>query len=794
MCCVNVMKCLSRVCGFVSGLLVTQLAIAQNQELTDVVAKFNAYTRDNLHEKVFVHTDKETYLSNEIIWVKAYSVNEMLHTPMNLSRVLYVELLDARKTSVLQTKVELTNGKGVGSVDLSGLPTGTYRMRAYTRWMKNFSPRYFFDKNITIINAQNIPTEKPVSEAPTLQVGFYPEGGNLVEGLTSVVGFKVTDNLGRGLAVKGVIVDQSNTAVAMFESLKFGLGQFRFTPQKGSQYKAVLTIDGQSTTHALPEVAAGGYVMDVKGTDKLTVTVTRSNPVSPSDYLFLLAHTRQQVKSVLVAFFKDDKVTFTIDKNKLGDGISHITVFDRLKSPVCERLVFKRPANQLVIDARPQLYQFGTREAVNVSVATRDSKSAPVSANLSFSMYAIDSLQQAPYQMGIASYLYLASDLGGRIEQPDFYLAQNDSVTNTALDNLLLTHGWRKFEWNAIIQQKQAPLQYAPDYGGQIVSGVLRDETTGLPADTAKVFLSVAGKNPRFRAVKTDRQGNFDIVVNELYGSKPVIFQTGGYTVELKDAFDARRDDVAVQDFTPVRSVEQTLTLSNVHTQVQRAFYPADNFVNLPADTIRFYGRPSISYNLDDYVRFPTLEDVFREYVPSVIVRRPAALKKSQVFVVNNASQVFFDKEPLILLDGMPVFNTDMLLSTEASTIKRVSIVNQKFFMGDVVYSGILDISTYKGNLGAFDIDPEAIVIDYDGLQRMRTFYAPDYSTPESRNSRMPDFRNMLYWQPNVNTDATGNAVIRFFTSDKKGNFVGVLHGLTADGLPGSRTFMISVK
>lgn len=783
-----------RLCGLAALLIVAQNANGQNQEIADVVTKFNAFSRDNLHEKIFVHTDKETYLSNEILWIKIYNVDEMQHMPLGLSRVAYVELLDVRsQESVLQTKVELRNGKGSGSMELTGLPTGTYRFRAYTRWMRNFDQRYFFDKTITVINTQNVQAERQAQEAGMVQASFYPEGGNLVEGLTSVVGFRISDNFGKGLKATGVIVDQNNSPVVNFEPSAFGIGQFRFTPQKGVQYKAVVTYEGKSATYPFPEIIPGGYVMDVKGAGKLTVTVTRNNPAIESDYVLLLAHTRQQVKSVLVAFFKENKAVFTIDKNKLGDGISHITVFDRLKNPICERLVFKAPVNQLIIDSRPQAYQFSTREEVKVSIATYDSKTLPVAADMSFSVYAIDSLQQVPYPMGMASYMYLVSDLGGQIEEPDYYFSQKDSVDHSEVDNLMLTYGWRKFDWKQVIKDVQPPLQFAPEYGGQIISGISRDEATGRMADTARVYLSVAGKNPKFKGVKTDHQGNFDVLVHELYGQKPVIFQAGGNSVQLKDAFDARRDGTLVHDFVPGKTVEQTLTASNVHTQVQKVFYPADEFSRIEPDTSRFYGRPTIAYNLDDYVRFPTLEDVFREYVPGVIVRRPAG-RKSQVFVVDNAKELFFDKEPLILLDGLPVLNTDMLLSTDASTVKRVAVVNQKYFMGDVVYNGILDISTYKGNLGAFDIDPTAVVIDYDGLQRSRIFNSPDYSTAESRTSRMPDFRNMLYWNPNVETDASGNQMIRFFTSDKRGNFVAVIHGMTANGLMGSKTFLISVK
>lgn len=792
--CCTVFFSFVRLCGLLSILAVAQVAIGQNQEIADVVTKFNVFSRDNLHEKIFVHTDKETYLSNEIIWMKVYNVDEMQHMPLRLSSVAYIEFLNvATQESVLQTKIELENGRGSGSAELTGLPTGTYRLRAYTRWMMNLDPGYFFDKNITIINAQNVQTQKPAEQAEVVHANFYPEGGHLVEGLTSVVGFRIANNYGKGMKATGVVVDQNNTPITTFEPSAFGLGQFTLTPQKGVQYKAIITYEGKSTTYPLPEVATGGYVMDVKGNEKLSITVTRNNVPTESDYVLLLAHTRQQIKSVLVAFFKDNKATFTIDRSKLGDGVSQITIFDRLKNPLCERLVFKAPVNQLVIDSRPQTYQFSTRDEVKVSIATRDSKALPVPATLSFSIYAIDSLQQVPYPMSIASYMYLVSDLGGRIEEPDYYFSQKDSINGNAIDNLMLTSGWRKFDWKNVINKTQPPLKFAPDYGGHIIAGVARDEAGGRMVDTARVFLSVAGKNPKFRGVRTDHQGNFEILVNQLYGQKPLIFQAGGASIQLKDAFDTRRDGVLVHDFTPPKTVEQTLTMSNVHTQVQKAFYPADAFVRIAPDTSRFYGRPTISYNLDDYVRFPTLEDVFREYVPSVIVRRPAG-KKAQVFVVDNAKQLFFTKEPLILLDGLPVLNTDMLLSTDASTVKRVSLVNQKFFMGDVAYSGILDIATYKGNLGAFDIDPTAVVIDYDALQRSRIFSAPDYSTAESRNSRIPDFRNMLHWEPNVETDASGNQVVSFFTSDKRGNFVAVIHGMTANGLMGSKTFLISVK
>lgn len=772
-------------------LCLAHYGLCQNAELAEVLSKFNTYSRDNLHEKIFIHTDKETYFANEIIWIKAYSINEMLHTPLALSKIVYIELTDAAHTPVLQTKIELTNGKGNGSIAVNNLLTGTYQMRAYTRWMMNYSECYFFEKNITVINTQRVPPENRTHKPANVIIDFYPEGGKLVAGLTSTVGFKITDRFGKGQAGTGVVVDQHQDTVAKLKPLIFGLGKFKFSPQPGFQYKVRVTVNGEITDHNLPEIEPTGYVMEVTGTDKLTVTVVRNSPSIESDYLMLLAHTRHQPKIVSIAFFKENKAVFTIDKNKLGDGVSHITLFDRMKNPIAERLVFKKPNDQLFIESKPQAYQFTSREVVKVSVKTSNRMMVPVAANMSFSMYAIDSLQQPPNPMGILSYVYLVSDLGDRIEQPDFYFAQEDSIAVQATDNLMLTHGWRKFDWKKIISSRTSTFTYAPEYEGQIITGVARNETTGVGADSTNVFLSVVGTHPVFQAVKTDEKGNFQFTVNKLYGRNPIIFQTSGYNVQLNDSFDKRYDKFLVPDFSPDMATEQTVSINSIHTQVERVF-KADNFRTHVPDTIKFYGKPSIAYLLDDYVRFPTLEDVFREYVPGIIVRRTD--KKAKLFVVDNATQLFFEQEPLILLDGMPVMNTDGFLRTDANTVKQIGIINQKYFIGPVLFNGILDISTYQGNLGGFDIDPQALVIDFDGLQRMRIFNTPSYTITDSKNSRIPDFRNVLHWQPDIETDTTGNQVISFYTSDKKGNYIGVIHGITNDGLMGSKTFSITVR
>ena len=96
--------------------------------------------------------------------------------------------------------------------------------------------------------------------------------------------------------------------------------------------------------------------------------------------------------------------------------------------------------------------------------------------------------------------------------------------------------------------------------------------------------------------------------------------------------------------------------------------------------------------------------------------------------------------------------------------------------------------------MGGFELDPKAVVLDYEGMQLQREFYSPVYQTADQQKSRLPDFRNVLYWAPDVNTDASGKAMVSFYTSDKTGKYITVMQGLTADGLAGSYSLRFDVN
>jgi hypothetical protein len=78
--------------------------------------------------------------------------------------------------------------------------------------------------------------------------------------------------------------------------------------------------------------------------------------------------------------------------------------------------------------------------------------------------------------------------------------------------------------------------------------------------------------------------------------------------------------------------------------------------------------------------------------------------------------------------------------------------------------------------------------------RRHRVFYSPQYETEEQAASRLPDFRNLLYWSPDITTGSKGQTALTFFTGDVKGKYIDIIEGISTDGRAGSSTFSCEVQ
>jgi hypothetical protein len=769
------------------------------QVLDQIKNSFNQYEQASVQEKVFVHTDKSTYLPGEILWFKIYDVDASFHKPLDLSKVVYIDVLDHDQNAVLQAKIAMKNGAGSGSLYIPvSLSNGNYKLRAYTNWMKNFSPDYYFEKNILIVNPLKTPDAITRQIQKDYDVQFFPEGGNLINGITSRVAFKVTAASGLALeAYEGFIVNGHNDTITRFKPLKFGMGSFMFSPGVNTTYKAIIKLrSGGQITKELPPVNSRGYAMQVKDNGGSQLEVTVSSVGAANDEVYLFAHTRQIVKIAQSSDLRSGTANFTIDKAKLGDGVSHITIFNKEKQPVCERLYFKRPTQQLLIGVSADQPQYATRKKVDINISAKNAGGAPVSANLSLSVYRIDSLQHIDAE-NIENYLWLKSDLRGNIESPDYYFKNINAETNEALDDLMLSQGWRRFQWNNILNKVSAVLNFLPEYNDHLITAKVVNTVTGRPADDIVVYLSVPGKRVQLYVSKSDSLGRLVFNTKQLFGPGEVIAQTDSerdsiYRIDVLSPFSERYAQHTVPRINPTSGMQKALEEHSLAMQVQNIYAgnKIKQFYDAGVDSSGFFGKPYKTYLLDNYTRFTTMEEVLREYIREVNVVR--SHKRYHIKVLNDKG--FLEGDPMVMLDDVPVFNMDKVMAIDPLKVRKLEVIRERYYYGPSEQEGILSYTTYKGDLGGVEIDPHAVVLDYEGLQLQRAFYSPVYDTGEAMKSRIPDFRNLLFWQPNVLINASGKSQLSFYSSDQSGKYIGLIQGITANGHAGSQYFSFEVK
>ncbi len=780
------------------GLLLCLCGTISAQKIFDNITRsFDQYRTQNLQEKIFVHTDKPFYMAGEIIWYKVYATDAHFNRPLDLSKVCYVELLNKENKPVFQEKVAMNHAQGDGSFQLPySVSTGNYTLRAYTNWMKNSSADYFFEKNISIVNALKHP-DWPVADSLQYDLQLFPEGGNLVNGIKSKLGFRIVDSHGKSIDGEGAVLNQRNDTVIKFTTLRFGMGHFDLTPDAGNRYRAIFkTAAGNVVSQALPEIMAKGITMRLEEVNKEKIRIIiRSNMGSRT--VSLLVQTRQLVKLAVARELFDGVTEIEIDKNQIGEGITHFTVFDDNNRPLCERLYFQKPST-MDVALKSDAIEYGNRKKVTIDLLTSDQQQQVVQANLSMSVYLLDSLQSFETS-GISSYLWLQSDLKGNIESPDYYFTHTGAEAAEVADNLMLTQGWRRFRWDDVLSGKINEPEFLPEAEGHLINGKITDKRTGKGAGNITTYLSVPAEKALFNTSISAPNGAIQFNVRNLYGNSDIIVQTNSlidsvYRIDIANPFAEKYSDRTLPPLYLTESVTRLLTAHSIQSQVANTYYAnkQQQFV-FPAsmDTVPFYGSADNRYYLDDYTRFITMEEVMREFVLDVHLK--TTNNQFGYKVRNRSFDQFFETPPLILLDGVPVFDADKMVKFDPLKIKRVDVVAQKFYQNGLTHDGIVNYTTYRGDLAGYQLDANALIVGYEGFQLQREFFSPVYETTEQINSRLPDLRNLLYWAPDITTDKNGKKRVSFYTADLPGKYGVVIQGITKNGLSGSATATFSV-
>jgi hypothetical protein len=216
----------------------------------------------------------------------------------------------------------------------------------------------------------------------------------------------------------------------------------------------------------------------------------------------------------------------------------------------------------------------------------------------------------------------------------------------------------------------------------------------------------------------------------------------------------------------------------NLASQIENAFYAVKkDSLPGPKSQTRFYDTPDKIYRLNDFTRFPTMDDIFREIMSEVVVKQKAG--DYSLTLRNIVTGERFSNAPLILIDGVPVADANVLMKYNPALINTVSVVTQHYYYGGLECQGILNIETYNGNSESLSFD-EFLRVAYNRPLDRKIYFSPNYELNPS--ARVPDFRTQLYWNPDVIVNTGKTTTLTFFTGDSAGSYTVEISGVSSKG------------
>ena len=328
---------------------------------------------------------------------------------------------------------------------------------------------------------------------------------------------------------------------------------------------------------------------------------------------------------------------------------------------------------------------------------------------------------------------------------------------------------------------------YLPEPEGHLVTGTVYNTVTGEPVTNETMVLSVVGKTALCRFCKTDENGAFYFIVNES-GKQEIVIQPLNpelkeLYVELNDPFPEEYSKTDPGQFFIDTTMLKEINKAVVGTQVQALYKPlADTVTNSrKEESVRdFYGDSRYEVSVADYIELSSLSEVFKELLP--VVFTDVKKGRNRLALDNNSPEEKFLTDPFVLVDGVPVSDHDALLKISPSGVEKIKILNSRYYVSDICLTGIIDLRTVKGNFRLEGIDLPALRQEFEAPLSGSEFRSPVYLTDIQKQSRIPDLRNTLYWNPDLGTNPDGTAVAEFFTSDEPGDYVIIAEGLTSDG------------
>jgi len=820
-------------------------AMLNNDFINGLKKKLSAYNEALPEDRVYLHFDKPFYEPGDDIWFSAYVRDGQTLKPSTKSDIVHVELLNPKGGVEKKLNIIAKNGKAAGDfmLDKEALG-GLYKIRAYTNWMKNDGADNSFERELQVQDVVlpnlkmklefekkafgagdeviaklelNTNENKPLSDYKIKYVAnldgvkftekaeitdeegvkyikfrlpkelktndgllnvmivynggtesvsrsipiilnkinftLFPEGGDLVSGLHSNVAFRALNEFGKPADIEGVVLTEKGSQVASFSSYHMGMGSFAISPQPKEKYVVKITKpEGINETFALPEALQRGYVLNVDNSRDNEVEVNVKT--TETEELSLVAQERGKIyySTVINAKKGNNKIVFPT--NNFPIGVSQITLFDSKGIERAERLVFVNKDKQLSIAIETEKEKYLPREKVKLNITVKDERGMPMPANLSLSVVNDQLLSFANDKSGnMLSQFLLQQDIKDKVEEPAFYFDKKEEKADKALDHLLMTSGWRRFTWEKMLESEIPAIAYKNEKA--VVAGQVLDAYTGKPIINASIKVANGTE------INSNWVGKFNMKKVDLSNPVNITYKAPGYSAQTQNIYDYNEN-------------------LNVYLYPVHYYTPKHYHKKRAMRTKSAFGAGGGS----GWGKSAKADMVMDE--PMAM---PGAVNMAAVGMDEEVAPM--KMEPVKEAQKKPVARKreeDKKAKEDAKPLELAKVVSQSANKQnneqEIVMAELVD------DLRANRFDKKGIKDEKKNFKqqvavnqyyRARQYAAPIYKTEQNVETRT-DFRNTIYWNPDVEIGYSGKKTLEFYTSDDITSFRVTAEGLGTDG------------
>ncbi|OEK05692.1 hypothetical protein [Roseivirga misakiensis] len=682
------------------------------------------------------------------------------------------------------------------------------------------------DKRLTKPIKLTVPIAVP---SKSIDLQFFPEGGNIIAGMVNKVAYKAIDQNGEAFDLKGVILDEKGKMVASSQSFYQGTGSFDLLPNANSAYYFKINEPFKiDSLYRLPEIRKSGIQLSLAklgGAPEKYAAVKATPDRYGQKGKFIIAKNDSIISSVPFEFSKQEN--WQIAFNNLGVGVYNLRVTDINNIPLAERLFFANSDNQLNINIETDKKEYAARELVQAKIRVLDEDGFPVEGNFSFA--AVDALRTKsplPEQPNLLAQILLASDLMGHVPTPNFYFSGNEK-SEKALDLVMLTNGWRRYEPSIITDPEQ-------------ITGSLhrRNRKRKLLKDREVVLFPIRGGS--LKSFEVDKTGVFRI--------------PSTYLKSLGDSFLITSNKMTERDkFSLIPNQEKRIARSSHlarYTEYYRDKYLQDdnllfhqefklspdrfqNTLLLGAVIVEDNGKISYAgcdlrdFHFQDPWNTKMVEELDMTDLDILAILKqvnpeihdignfsPDPGKQAMIYDVlmtkGRPIRIQLNCEPMKIIDFVQrdstitdgqYFVREKLNRIDWGNIESISY-NRTFLPGpnrapDIYFEEItfpiVNINTINDQLIYKPMFNRKFF--HSTYQHYTTeFYAPVYETEKQKNDPVPDLRTTIFWKANVITNENGEATISYYNADRPNEIKLTVEGVDSYSRLGFGTLKYQVE